>query len=95
MKEWVVAKRKERLVEFAAQKENPQTTEKQSSQKVSNLIVTMCTSDVFFFFFSFFFSPKKLEFYLANSAFVNVYFTLQVKSDLTKLRAERRQQKKR
>ena len=94
MKEWVVAKRKERLVEFAAQKENPQRTEKQSSQKVSNLIVTMCTSDVFFSF-SFFFHPKKLEFYLANSGFVNVYFTLQVKSDLTKLRAERRQQKKR
>ena len=57
MKEWVVAKRKERLVEFAAQKENPQRTEKQSSQKVSNLIVTMCTSDVFFLFL--FFSPQK------------------------------------
>ena len=56
MKEWVVAKRKERLVEFAAQKENPQRTEKQPSQRVNNLIVTMCTSDVFF---SFFFHPKK------------------------------------
>ena len=70
---------------------NRETVFSESKQSCCHNVHLRC----FFFFFSFFFSPKKLEFYLANSAFVNVYFTLQVKSDLTKLRAERRQQKKR
>ena len=45
MKEWVAAERKKRLVEFAAQNKNPRRTEKQPSQRVSNLIVTMFISD--------------------------------------------------